>query len=218
MTDDVVAPTGPNLTVKPEDIDIADFIIASNGLDKVMKNQVSLYHHGDFVTVAVTQKAADHMKVELSRIVATFHFVTMVNYKVTKDVSWDTQADARPITITNSEQANNWDMVVAIEKITVRADEVVEDGVVQTTPYESANPSGGQINLDDRNNQPEPFNATPWIIGLVVIVIAAALVYWFFLRGRTVFGHTFGAPKAKAVVAPATPAPAPAPAPAPEAK
>jgi hypothetical protein len=202
---------GPNLIVNPDDIDIADFIIASNGLDKVMKNQVSLYHHGDFVTVAVTQKAADHMKVDLSRIVATFHFVTMVNYKVTKDVSWDTQADAKPITLTNSEQANHWDIVVAFEKISVRADDVVdENGVVQPNTGESTAPSGNQISLDDRNNQPEPFDATPWIIGVVVIVVAAALIYWFFLRGKTVFGHTFGAPKAVGA-APVAPAPAPAP-------
>ena len=65
------------------------------------------------------------------------------------------------------------------------------------------------------------YDWVPWVIGGIIIIVIAALVYWYFLRGRTVFGHKFG-PKAPArppasapaVAAPAAPAPAPAPAPA----
>jgi len=81
--------------------------------------------------------------------------------------------------------------------------------------------SGRIIDMGD--HKPEPFDFIPWIIGGIVILIIAAVVYWFFLRGRTIGGYTFGKPApapapvqtAPSVVVVPTTAPAPAPAPAP---
>jgi hypothetical protein len=194
------------LTINPDDIDIADYITSSHHIDLLHKNYAAIGHNSDFITVAVTQKGADHLKVPLDKIVVRFNFKRTKDGVVKVDNNLDFDSRTAPVTVTNDEEKGGADVNVYVSIVEVS----IKEG-------QTVNPSGGQASVRTDGDKAGT-DYTPYIIGIIILVVAAALIYWFFLRGKTVFGHTFGAPEAVAA-APATPAvvvvPTAAPAPAP---
>ena len=189
--------------IDPDNIDVSDYITASHHIDLLHKNYAAIGHKSDFITVAVTQKGADHLGVALDSLVVRFRF-RWTKDGVTKKMTdnWDMDYQSSAFTVINDEAPGAADVNIYVEiiEVSVKAGETVK-------------PSGGQASV--RTDTEKKVDYTPYIIGIIILIVAAALVYWFFLRGRTVFGHTFGKPKIKAVAAPAAPAPAPVPPPAP---
>jgi hypothetical protein len=150
-----------------------------------------------------------------------------VGIPVGTEIPWDTTPDEVPgssVTLENHEQSgadNNISILIIQSAMMTDAGNFTGTDPVSTIP-----PQKFEINYDPY--KPVSIAGTDWtpyIIGAIILVVIAALVYWYFLRGRTVFGHRFGpAPKApaqppaSAPAAVAPPASAPAPAPAPEVK
>ena len=190
--------------IDPDNIDVSDYITASHHIDLLHKNYAAIGHKSDFITVAVTQKGADHLGVALDKLVVRFRF-RWTKGGVTKKMTdnWDMDHQSTAFTVINDEAPGAADVNIYVEiiEVSIKAGETVK-------------PSGGQASVRTDNDK-VGVDYTPYIIGIIILVVAAALIYWFFLRGRTVFGHTFGKPKVKAAAAPAVPAPAPVPPPAP---
>ena len=199
-------------------LDIGDFITASRNLDHRDKTSVQLLHGKDYVQLAVTDTAANNMKIaNKMSLVLNIHITKMKNGKIISQIDWPIGYGDDPLTVTNEEAASGSPDINYAVSISVAL------RTPDNTPVEAG--AGSYIAGGNTNDNPSGGNAeidwTPWIIAAVIIIVAAALVYYYFLRGRTVFGHKFG-PKAPArppasaaaVAAPAAPAPAPAPAPA----
>jgi hypothetical protein len=208
------------------DAKIDDFITGYSKQATLTNGVVILAHNGDAVTLTLAEpytKATFHKRTEerINRRRTTSMFGNYTESKETvapkdEDLSLDSTTGA--ITIINNKERIEKDSTTYTETfydynifITLKeayytptnedgtAGAETKAGVTVVTPPASSDAGAAG------------YDYTPWIIGIIVLVVAAALIYWFFLRGRTVFGHTFGAPKAKAVVAaPAAPAPAPA--------
>jgi hypothetical protein len=203
---------------------IADFITAYTKKATLKAGVVTLAHSGDAVTITVispyTKVVIRHQQTERKNLTYGGAFRlksgTEVKTDITHDDNYYTLDDTTPsITITNDNEKTvkegedtvfyDFNHYVTLDQAWIGEKKV---DVATVTPPEPP--------TDDKT----PYDYTPWIIGLIVLVVAAALIYWFFLRGRTIGGHTFGAPKAVAA-APVTPAvvvvPTAAPAPAPAA-
>ena len=201
-------------------LDIADFITASRNLDHREKTSLQLLHGKDYVQLAVTDTAVENMKIpNKMSLVLNIHITKMKNGTIIQQIDWPIGYGSDPLTVTNEEASSGSPDINYAVSISVAL------RTPDNTPEEQGVGSyiaGGNTNDNPPDDTP-PVDYTPYIIGVIILIVIAALVYWYFLRGRTVMGHHFGPkaparPPASAPAAVAPPAPAPAPAPAPEVK
>ena len=216
--------------VEPVGYGIDDFIISAKGQQYSDSRTVWLKHSGDYievspaagvdsVTFAVTQRYAFHSA--FSSYDKTFQHTVKLTVGQTKRWTCKEQYNPSgkelaalglidlPSWALGGAYMDNMDISVSLQEVKI-ADAVQPLQEPTALGTEPPGVSG-----------PEKIDWVPWVIGGIIIIVIAALVYWYFLRGRTVFGHKFG-PKAPArppasapaVAAPSAPAPAPAPAPA----
>lgn len=206
--------------VDTPDVELKDFITGYFKKATYDTGTVTLAHSGDGVTITI--------KAPATKLVLRHRQEERVNERIIGPLGNDLQAPKK-YEITHEDNLYTLDatepsitIVNDNEKTTTQKNAL---GMTMETFYDFNHyitidsVEGAKIKPQlpptDTGTSGAAFDPIPWIIGIIVLVVIAALVYWFFLRGRTVLGHTFGKPKAKAApVAPATPAPAPAPAPA----
>ena len=204
MTDEVAETVEPKTTpgLDPANIDISDFITSSHHIDLLHKNYVAIGHSGDFVEVAATKKAADHLGIALDRLRVRFNFRKTKDgkTKTTNDVDVGPWEDA--VRISNDQVGGGADVNAYVSVVEVSATAVPGDPATGTPeqPAQTIKPAGGQASTrTDSNTSEFPW----WIVGVGVtaaIIIVIAIYLW--KRGRPAAMPSPGAAPAAAPAAP----------------
>jgi hypothetical protein len=200
MADETVVTAPPALD--PANIDIQDYIVASSHIDKFTKSTVALGHQGDYVTIAVTQKAADHMAVPLDRLIVRFKFWRMKDGAVKRTNDLDFNKSTASVTTTNDEDPSGADVnvYVSIKEISLSAVTAADGTVI--TPAQTIQPAGGDIDV-----APPKKDEFPWVwvaVAIAVIAVVAVILLLYMRSGHTApAGLPAAAPSPVIVVTPA---------------
>ena len=210
MTDEVVATPEP--VIDPSKLDIADFIVASEHIDKINKSTLVLGHRNDYVTVAVTQKAADNLAVPLSRLIVRFNFRRIKNGVWKTNVNQDMNSNTAAVSVMNDEQKGGADVNVQVSIVSASL------AATEGSPSQTVQPAGGIVDLAPEDSDKGGGFPWVWVAALIAVGIFAAIVWRYFIAGKVIFGQQMPGPfikgklgqaPAAAAVTPAAPAPAP---------
>lgn len=213
MTEEMVQPKASE-GLNPENIDISDYITASHHIDLLHKNYAAIGHRSDFISVAATQKAADHMGIPLERLRVRFEFKTTKDGKVKRKNALDMGPWENPVTIANDEEPDGADVnnYVSVLEVSATAD------TATGAPAQTIMPSGGQASVRTDGGGGGDMSWLWWVLGIAAVGIFAAIVWRYFIAGKVIGGVQMPGPFIKgkmgqapgaAAVTPAAPAPAP---------